>query len=257
MKPDVLVEPFAGGAIVGLTAASERLTRHVVLVELDHDVAAVWKTILGRHAQWLAERILSFEMCPENLHAALNACGRSVRDRAFCTILRNRTLHGGILARGSSWIKRGENGKGLLSRWYPETLAKRIRHIHDIRDRITFVEGDGLATIKQYAHRATSVFFVDPPYTASTKNAGKRLYTHHKVDHAALFDLVASATGDFLMTYDDDPAIREMACRRSLAISVVPMQTRRLNTMHELLIARNLEWVADGGRTASQRLLFK
>jgi DNA adenine methylase len=45
---------------------------------------------------------------------------------AFQTILKNRTLHGGILAEGSGFIKYGENGKGIRSRWYPATLAKRL-----------------------------------------------------------------------------------------------------------------------------------
>src|SRR5437868_4911555 len=46
-KPTVLVEPFAGGAIVGLTAAFECLAERVVLVELDEDVAAAWQTLFG------------------------------------------------------------------------------------------------------------------------------------------------------------------------------------------------------------------
>ena len=36
-----LVEPFAGGAIVGLTAVFEELARKVTLVEVDYDVASV------------------------------------------------------------------------------------------------------------------------------------------------------------------------------------------------------------------------
>jgi DNA adenine methylase len=48
----VLVEPFASGAIVGLTAAFG-LAEHVVLVERDAGIAAVWQTILAGQAQWL------------------------------------------------------------------------------------------------------------------------------------------------------------------------------------------------------------
>src|SRR5438874_10353028 len=55
--PSLLVEPFAGGAIVGLTAGFEELARHVVLVESDPNVAAVWKTLLRGRAEWLASDI--------------------------------------------------------------------------------------------------------------------------------------------------------------------------------------------------------
>jgi len=57
----ILVEPFAGGGIVGLTAAFEGLADHVVLVERDANIAAVWNTILGGQAKWLADQILNFE----------------------------------------------------------------------------------------------------------------------------------------------------------------------------------------------------
>src|SRR5579863_7706315 len=44
--PCLLVEPFAGGGIVSLTAAAEELVEHVTMVEIDEEVAAVWQAIL-------------------------------------------------------------------------------------------------------------------------------------------------------------------------------------------------------------------
>jgi len=40
--------------------------------------------------------------------------------------VKNRVNRGGILAPGAGMIKQGEKGKGLKSRWYPETLKRRI-----------------------------------------------------------------------------------------------------------------------------------
>src|SRR5579863_7878256 len=54
-RPAVFIEPFAGGGIVSLTVAFEGLADHVVMVELDKDVAAVWKTMLSDQNDWLAE----------------------------------------------------------------------------------------------------------------------------------------------------------------------------------------------------------
>src|SRR5437773_12357134 len=42
-----LLEPFAGGGTVGLTAIFEGLAERAVLVEIDEQVAAVWQTMLG------------------------------------------------------------------------------------------------------------------------------------------------------------------------------------------------------------------
>ena len=49
----LLVEPFAGGGIVSLTAVAENLAESVEMVELDKEVSAVWKTISGPDNQWL------------------------------------------------------------------------------------------------------------------------------------------------------------------------------------------------------------
>ena len=46
-KPDLLIEPFAGGGIVSLTVAFEDLAGRVLMVELDDQVASVWKVIMG------------------------------------------------------------------------------------------------------------------------------------------------------------------------------------------------------------------
>ena len=49
----MLIEPFAGGGIIGLTTGFEGLAEHVVLVERDPNVAACWHTILGGQANGL------------------------------------------------------------------------------------------------------------------------------------------------------------------------------------------------------------
>jgi len=47
VKPAKFIEPFAGGAIVGITVAFEQLAELVILVERDEQVAAVWQTIIN------------------------------------------------------------------------------------------------------------------------------------------------------------------------------------------------------------------
>ena len=43
----LLIEPFAGGGIIALTAVAEHFFDHVTMVELDDDMAAAWETILS------------------------------------------------------------------------------------------------------------------------------------------------------------------------------------------------------------------
>ena len=241
-KPAELIEPFAGGGIIGLTVAAENLAQRVTMVELDHEIAAVWQTILSRDAKWLAQSILAFNLTSHSLQEELERCPRSPREVALQTILKNRTFHGGILAPGSGRIKHGENGKGILSRWYPETLAKRILNIAAIRERISFVEGDGIEAIRTSSSRVGVAFFIDPPYTASGKKAGSRLYRHSELDHEELFRVVSKVSGDFLMTYDDAGGVRDLAKTYGFDTELIGMKNTHHAKMKELLIGPDLAW---------------
>jgi DNA adenine methylase len=234
-----LIEPFAGGAIAGLTAAFEGLAKRVTLVEIDPDVAAVWRTILSGHGEWLADQILNFGLSPASVRTVLSTPHHSVRERAFATILRNRVQRGGILAPGAGLMKNGENGRGIASRWYPRTLGKRILSILTIKDRITFIQDDGMKWIAQNAHRKEAVFFIDPPYVV----AGKRLYRHSHIDHRNLFTLASRVAGDFLMTYDQRKEIQALASEFGFDTRCVPMKNTHHAKMTELLVGRNFDWV--------------
>lgn len=232
------IEPFAGGGIVSLTVAFEDLAQKITMVELDEEVAAVWETILNGKNEWLANRILNFELTHENIQHEIERADKTTAEIAFTTILKNRVFHGGILAKGSGMIKNGENGKGLGSRWYPQTLRKRISAINHVKHKIEFVCGDAFEVIKQHLDDPSAVFFIDPPYTV----AGKRLYTHFDLDHEQLFALANRIKGHFMLTYDDTDEVRAWAGQYGLPYKTIPMQTTHHLKKYELLITNNLNW---------------
>ena len=241
-KPKEFVEPFAGGAIVGLTVAAENLAGHVTLVELNDEVSAVWKTIITGNASCLAEEISTFDLSIESAQAALSKLASSVEEKAFQTILKNRINRGGILAKGAGIMKYGEGGKGIKSRWYPETLKKRIMDIARYRKNITFIEGDGIGLIRKKSDNKEAVFFIDPPYTAAGKKAGTRLYANFELDHDELFKTASAIEGNFLMTYENSDGVRRMAEKYSFDYETVNMKNTHNTEMKELLIGKNLDW---------------
>lgn len=243
-RPLHFIEPFAGGGIVSLTVAAENLADRVTMVERDEQIAAVWKCIFtDGDAEWLAENIVNFEMTLDNLNDELATPPNNTRRRALQTILKNRTYHGGILAAGSGVLKFGEKGKGILSRWYPETLRKRILAIAELRDRIAFIEGDAFEVISAERETSGAAFFVDPPYTAGGKKAGRRLYTYFDVPHEQLFTDLADVNADVLMTYDDSSEVRKLAESHSFVYELVAMKNTHHAEMKELLIGRRLDWL--------------
>lgn len=237
--PKILVEPFAGGGIVGLSAVDRRIVERAVFVERDPSVAAVWRTMLGKDNLWLRNQILSFVLTRENAQRTLEAVPKSRRVLAFQTILRNRVQHGGIMAPGASLMLSGENGKGISSRWYPQTLASRIASIWKMRNRIQFYEGDAFDAIPKYLGDGTASWFVDPPYTAGGKRAGTRLYAHADVDHPRLFSYIAACNGPAMLTYDDAPDVLNLANQHSFSVSRFPMKNTHHAIMHELIITKS------------------
>jgi len=233
-----LLEPFAGGGIVSLTAAFENLANKIILVELDHEVAAVWEVMINGDYKWLADKILSFDLTLENVNNIFQKKNKTLKEQAFSTILKNRVFHGGIITKGSGLIKNGENGKGIKSRWYPKTLHDRIIAISYVKHKINFIEGDAFDQIEKIKFEKEVYSFIDPPYTV----AGKRLYTHYEIDHNALFSLVAQLKGKFMMTYDDTDEIRELAKKHDLEFRTIPMKTTHHIQKNEIIISDNFDW---------------
>lgn len=231
-------EPFAGGGIVSLTAAFEKMSERITMVEKDEEIAAVWEIILNGKNKWLADKIYSFDLTQANVKSELENPKKELQDIALCTILKNRVFHGGIIAKGSGMIKNGENGKGISSRWYPKTLRDRILAIDFIKDKINFISGDGFQVLEENLDNKYAYFFIDPPYTV----AGKRLYTYFEIDHEKLFNLSSRLKGKFMLTYDDTKEIRQLADKYKLRYRTIPMKTTLHYEKNEIIISDNFSW---------------
>lgn len=236
---DLLVEPFAGGGIVSLTAVMDNLAQHAIMVELDRDISSFWRTAL-EYPEEIIQRIRTFTPTRADVERIALKLPETVQDQGFRTLVLNRTRRGGILASGSSYIRRGENNGGICSRWYPDTLIFRLKSISEHSDRLRFYEGDGLRKLESLCSQKGAAFFVDPPYTADGgKRAGTRLYTHNSVDHERIFSILADSNANFLMTYDSSPKVRELVNRYDFDAVSVEMKTANHKRMTELVITRD------------------
>lgn len=234
-RPTYFVEPFAGGAVASIAAVLENQVDRAILGELDAQVSGFWRGVLTS-PQALIHRILSFSLDVSSVAALFQHTPQGVIERAFHTLVRNRVNRAGILAPGASWMRRGERGRGIASRWYAQTLAERIHRMATHASRFAIEEGDGLALIEAHSHDPRAVFFVDPPYTAGGKCPGARLYTHHELDHERLFHLMSQVRGRFLMTYDENPEVLRMVREYGFRCSQTPMRSAHHEKRWELLI---------------------
>ena len=136
-----LVEPFAGGAAIALTAVAENLAETAVLIELEPEVAHVWRMALTA-PDALAERIASFPI-NEGVEGIGTTDDLSDPDRAARTLVLNRTRYNGIMAKRAG---RATGTAGTRQRCW-----RRLEAIGAITDRINLVEGDGLKNLYPYA----------------------------------------------------------------------------------------------------------
>ena len=241
--PRLLIEPFAGGGTVSLTAVMERLVDRCLMAELDRDVAAFWHAAL-KYGPELCANVMRFNPTREAVNALASKRPRNVLQHGFRTLVLNRTRRGGILAPGASLSRAGENGKGVASRWYPETIVNRLWAIADHTGSIEFRETDGMRLLEEFAAKrgcgsvanSAAVVFVDPPYTAGGKRAGRRLYAHNEVDHPKLFELLAESGAEFLMTYDKAPEIISLSEKYGFHAVRVIMKNTHHARIPELII---------------------
>jgi DNA adenine methylase len=210
------------------------------MAELDEDVAALWKAAL-QYGPELAKRINAFTLTRESVIQLSSQRPVDVVEHGFRTLVLNRTRRGGVLANGASFTRKGENGAGIASRWYPNTLIRRLRAIAVYAPRITFQETDGmemLAALLDQPHDDVALF-IDPPYTAKGgKRAGKRLYAHNDIDHARLFSILAESKANFLMTYDRSLEIESMIQSYNFHAVQVLMKSGHHVLLPELVITR-------------------
>lgn len=236
--PRLLVEPFAGGGIVSLTAVMEGLATRSLMTELDPDVAAFWEAVLKHNAE-LCDLVRAFRPTRTAVERMATRTPTTVLEHGFRTLVLNRTRRSGILAPDASLLRTGENGKGIASRWYAKTLIRRLQAIAQHADRLDFRETDGLQQVAHVTYdraRVNTVVFVDPPYTAGGKRAGARLYRYNTLDHARLFALLADSDADFLMTYDQAPEIEALVRRHKFHAVRVTMKNAHHARLPELVI---------------------
>ncbi len=211
-----LVDPFAGGAIVSMSAVYELLFRMAYMVEKNESVAAVWEAALHWHGE-LHDAIGRFQMTPDEAQRVIASNPDDVVGKALKAIVLSRvSWSGGQLAK-QSW--RRKNGERVIDRGRRHWNVKRLQviihgmHMYLSRDRFAFRQGCGMELLEGLANDGRSALFVDPPYTAGGKNPGATLYLHHELDHSRLFELVDATGLPFLMTHQAIPEVLELVNR--------------------------------------------
>jgi DNA adenine methylase len=201
------VEPFAGGAGVGLRLLFDEYADEVVLNDLNPGIAAFWRCLFNDPdalLDQLATCVPSVEMW-QRQRAIYEAARSDDAELGFATFFLNRTNRSGILnARPIGGLE--QTGKwAMTARFDKDTLAERIRRLASYASRVTICEEDGVGLMERELGDKDLFVYADPPYLVQ----GDDLYldTFAWADHQRLAELLRSHKDGWLLTYDADPRI--------------------------------------------------
>lgn len=213
-RPALFLEPFAGGAAVGMTLLHRDLVGHLAMVELDRRVAAFWRRALSDES--FAREVESFNCTLENVTAVV--ADGSESNYPLWILVKGRCAFGGVL--DNSGLKK----KDLAEKWCANVTGPALRRIYELRHRVTLIEGDGIRALREYRDDGACASFIDPPYTAEADGGpGQHLYAEHRLDHAELFDVLSQWESPWLMSHSDCKEVRALVSRHGLQAQVLRM----------------------------------
>ncbi len=206
------IEPYAGGASVGLSLLFEEYASHIHINDINRSVYAFWKAVLESPdelcnliasakleiQEWERQRAIQEDKSAEQL------------DLAFSTFYLNRTTRSGILRGGVIGGKKQEGTWKLDARFNKPNLIRRIQKIARFASRITVSNIDAAHLIADFTHKQNtpSFLYLDPPYYAKGQDLYQNFYTPE--DHKAIAKLVSKVRVPWIVSYDAVTPIAEM-----------------------------------------------
>lgn len=210
------VEPYAGGASVGLWLLMEGFINRITINDKDRSIYAFWYAVLF-HSEELCKLIEETEITIENWH--LQKKIQKEKETAdllilgFSTFFLNRTNRSGIISAGAIGGINQNTEYTLGCRFNKKDLIQRIKEIATNKSRITLYNVDAIELIdliKKEKGRNTLIY-LDPPYYYK---ANSLYMSHYKNrDHKLVSDKIKSIRKfKWVVSYDNTIEINALYC---------------------------------------------
>lgn len=240
------VEPYAGGASVGLYLLMEGYVSKIIINDIDRSIYAFWFFLLKHTSKFctlIRDTDVNIKTWEKYREVQKNKNKANLLDLGFSTFFLNRTNISGILDAG---VIGGLNQKGKYKmdcRYNKKALIQRVKRIAKYKKNIELYNMDALdlvSMIKKRSNNNSTIFYFDPPYYLK----GPSLYLNYydKSDH----ELVAKKIKEivkmhWVVSYDNVEEIKKMYSRfRQTEYSLVYTANNRKMGSEILFFSPNL-----------------
>jgi DNA adenine methylase len=209
------VEPYAGGAAIGLELLFHEYVARIHINDLSQPVYSFWKAVLNdteELCRLVRNTRLTVPAWDRQKRIFANPGDHSYVQLGFATFFLNRTNRSGILNAG---VIGGRDQSGpwkIDARYNAAELIFRIESIAKMRRRIKLTRSDALALLRHGLPRWTSktLIYLDPPYFEQ----GRELYYdyYQPQDHADLAAFIRANMEDraWIVSYDNVAPISDL-----------------------------------------------
>lgn len=207
------VEPYAGGAGVGIELLSCGYASTIHLNDLNYPVYAFWRTVLeepDRICKRIRDVRLTVNTWKRQKNVLEHAGNNDPFDVGFAFLFLNRTNRSGII-RGGVIGGFAQTGPWKIdARFNREALVERIQRVALFGSQIKLYNLDAMKFVTRVSSALpqSSFIFLDPPYF----HQGQRLYdnSYEPKDHALIARQVSKLRTPWMVSYDDEPTVRSL-----------------------------------------------
>ena len=215
LKPELYIEPFAGGASVALNLLQKDLVDKAILIDLDPMIAGFWETVFC-DTDWLIDQIMTIEVSLDNWNRFKQEEPKSIRENAIACLYLNRTSFSGIMRPevGPLGGKEQKSDYPIDCRFPRETLVDRVIQAASHKDKVYAVWccswDDAMRRINNDRNKGKlpeekSFWYLDPPFFKKAE-ALYRFYFEED-DHRKMRDALLKMEDSWLLSYDSAESV--------------------------------------------------
>lgn len=207
----IYIEPFAGGAGVGLELLFKGEVEEIVINDYDKAIYSMWRAILTETQKFVTLiRTATFDdnEWKKQKKIYLTQNSKYSLELGFATFYLNRTNRSGILSAGPIGGHNQTGNYRMDVRFNKDDLIKRVNKVASFKHKIHLYNQDVRSFVKYYGAKYFDKAFIyfDPPYYQKGKQLYKNFLNHK--DHVEIKKLVVKLRCPWIVTYDNVAEIK-------------------------------------------------